>query len=76
MADISDANDQSRKQDGGDVEGQECESMTAEQLIEFWQRKEEEFREELAEQRQMQIAEMDSDGNCLFRAVAFQVYGE
>ena len=24
----------------------------------------------------MQIAEMDSDGNCLFRAVAFQVYGE
>lgn len=50
--------------------------MTAEQLIEFWQRKDEEFREELAEQRQMQIAEMDSDGNCLFRAVAFQVYGE
>ena len=24
----------------------------------------------------MKIEEMDSDGNCLFRAVAYQVYGE
>ena len=44
--------------------------LTLEQLREHWAAKEEQFRNDLA-QRQLTIEEMDSDGNCLFRAVAF-----
>lgn len=56
------------------VSGQQPEDqdqLTLEQLKEYWERKEEQFRQDLHQDRQFSIEEMDSDGNCLFRAVAF-----
>ncbi len=53
------------------------ENLTNEQEEEFetWKRKEESF-EKLLNTINLQIHEVDGDGNCLFRAVAHSLYGD
>ena len=38
--------------------------------------REEQYAKELMEARRMRIEEVEGDGNCLFRAVAYQMYGD
>ena len=38
--------------------------------------REKKFREDLAAKRNFGIVDVGTDGNCLFRSVAFQIYGD
>ena len=50
--------------------------MSEEELIAMWAEKERKFRIDLEIDIRMCIVEMEPDGNCLFRAFSYQIYGD